>query len=270
MTRLSLFAPVPLLAALVLAAPAAAQEAAPAGAAQTTPDIAAPAAAPAITLAGSASLVSEYRFRGISQSDGKIAIQGGLAATLESGFYVSTWGSNLGGFGTYGGANLELDLIGGYKHSFGHTAVDGGLLYYVYPGTNGHDYAEPYFSVTESVGPGALKAGVAYAPKQRAIGNKDSVYVYGEASAPIAHTPFTLRAHVGHTDGDGATPAGPTGSYTDYAVGSDVTYRMLTLNLSYVGSDVGRRAADAFYTGGSLSGHKITRGTLVAALTASF
>ena len=269
MTHFTSFAPATLIAVLFLAVPATAQDAAPAGATQTA--IPAPVAStPPITVSGSAALVSEYRFRGISQSDGKIAVQGSITVAHASGFYVSTWGSNLGGFGTYGGANLELDLIGGYKHTFGKTTLDGGLLYYVYPGTSGHDYAEPYFSVTEAVGTASLKAGVAYAPKQRAIGDHHSTYVYGEAAAPIQHTPFTLRAHVGHTDGNGATPAGPTGNYTDYSVGADATYKALTLNVSYVGSDVNRNAADAFYTGGSLSGHKITRGTVVATLTASF
>src|SRR3546814_3900291 len=63
-----------------------------------------------VTVTGSVGLVSDYRFRGVSQSDRGMAIQGGITATHESGFYVGTRGSNLGGWGRFGGANMELDL----------------------------------------------------------------------------------------------------------------------------------------------------------------
>ena len=58
-----------------------------------------------VTVTGSVGLVSDYRFRGVSQSDRGMAIQGGLTATHESGVYVGTWGSNLSGWGTFGGAS---------------------------------------------------------------------------------------------------------------------------------------------------------------------
>lgn len=228
-----------------------------------------PAAAP-ITISGLAAVVSQYRFRGVSQSDEQIAAQAGITVSHQSGFYIGTWGSNLGGFGTYGGANLELDLFGGYKHSFGKAAVDAGLLWYVYPGTGGHNYAEPYANVSGTLGPFALKAGGNYAPKQREIGNHDSLYLYGEANAAIPRTPVTLKSHLGYTTGKGAAPAGPTGHYLDWQLGADVTYKALTFNLSYVDTDIRRRAADAFYTSGNRRGHRITDGAVVASLTAAF
>src|SRR3546814_13666443 len=40
-----------------------------------------------VTVTGSVVLVSDYRFRGVSQSDRGMAIQGGLTATHESGLY---------------------------------------------------------------------------------------------------------------------------------------------------------------------------------------
>jgi len=249
-----------LLAAACAATPARAQDA----------DAKAAAPAPAISVTGNVAIVSQYRFRGISQSDGDLAIQGGLTVSHESGFYLSTWASNLGGFGTYGGANMELDLIGGYKHSLGKATVDGGLLWYVYPGTSGHNYAEPYLNVSAPVGPVSLKAGANYAPKQREIGNEDSLYVYAEVSAAIPHTPITLLTHFGHTDGRGAAPAGPTGHYDDWSLGAAYSWKMLTLNVSYVDTDIRRADADAFYTSGGTPGHEIADGAVVASLTASF
>ena len=67
-----------------------------------------------VTVTGSVALVSDYRFRGVSQSDKGMAVQGGITATHESGAYAGTWASNLGGWGRFGGSNMELDLFAGY------------------------------------------------------------------------------------------------------------------------------------------------------------
>ena len=67
-----------------------------------------------ITITGNADITTQYRLRGISQTDNDAAIQGGITVSHASGFYLSTWASNLGGYGTFGGSNMELDLIGGY------------------------------------------------------------------------------------------------------------------------------------------------------------
>lgn len=227
-------------------------------------------AANPITISGTAAIVSQYRFRGVSQSDEKLAAQAGITATHKSGLYAGVWGSNLAGFGTFGGANLELDVFGGYKKTFGAATVDAGLLWYLYPGTSGTDYAEPYASVSGTLGPASVKVGAAYAPKQRAIGRNDNLYLYGDAGAAIPGTPFTLKGHLGYTQGKGSTLSGPRGRYLDYAIGADATYKMLTFNLSYVGTDINRTAADGFYTSGNRRGRDIVDGTLLASVTAGF
>ena len=71
----------------------------------------------AVTVSGSVGLTSDYRFRGVSQSDEQLAVQGGVTISHESGIYGGFWGSNLAGWGTFGGANMELDLIAGFKRS---------------------------------------------------------------------------------------------------------------------------------------------------------
>ena len=80
-----------------------------------------------ITISGTIGLVSDYRFRGVSQTDEEMAVQGGISATHESGVYVGTWASNLAGWGTFGGSNMELDLYGGYAMALGDATVDVGL-----------------------------------------------------------------------------------------------------------------------------------------------
>ena len=89
---------------------------------------------PPVTVSGSATIASDYRFRGVSQTDEGFAIQGGVTATHESGIYVGAWGSNLAGWGTFGGANMELDLVAGLKVPVGAGMLDTGLTWYMYPG----------------------------------------------------------------------------------------------------------------------------------------
>src|SRR3990167_8752316 len=125
----------------------------------------------AITVSGSAALVSDYRFRGVSMTDKEMAVQAGVTVAHESGFYVGTWGSNLAGWGTFAGSNMELDIIGGYKTEISGVTVDVGLTWYMYPGgLDNTDFAEPYVKVSGSVGPANLLVGAAYAPKQEALG----------------------------------------------------------------------------------------------------
>ena len=77
-----------------------------------------------IIVSGSVGAVSDYRFRGVSQSDENLAVQGGFTIAHESGVYIATWGSNLAGWGTFGGSNMELDLVAGYKKTFDDITVD--------------------------------------------------------------------------------------------------------------------------------------------------
>ncbi len=221
---------------------------------------------PALTVSGSAAVVSDYRFRGVSQSDKEIAVQAGITLTHESGLYLATWGSNLAGWGTFGGANLELDLIGGYKTKFSDTGTfDVGVTVYTYPG--GFDkttVVEPYAKLTGTAGPATLTAAVAYAPKQQSLGRVfftgaaaalgtpndlgdkgDNLYLWGDGAFALAGTPLTAKAHIGYSDGNrglgpNATSLAPTGKYVDWALGLDATFKNVTLNLSYIDTDISK------------------------------
>ena len=254
---------------------------------------------PAITVSGSVAIASDYRFRGISQSDREMAVQGGITIAHDSGFYVGTWASNLAGWGTFGGANMELDVIGGYKTKLSDSAtLDAGLTWYFYPGgADKTDFAEPYVKLTGTSGPATLTAGVAYAPKQQALGEwyatgadaaagvytnpgakDDNFYLWGDGTLAIAGTPITAKAHVGHSwgqDGLGptATAVSPTGRYWDWSLGADATWRNLTLNLSYVATDISNREAaylrPSFSKGQDGTGNIAGR-TVLASLSAAF
>lgn len=88
------------------------------------------------TFTGNMTIISEYRFRGISQTFGKPAIQGGVDYSHASGFYLGNWDSNVSDTAGYPGGNIEMDFYGGWKNTWGDYGLDVGLLYYYYPGSN--------------------------------------------------------------------------------------------------------------------------------------
>lgn len=71
------------------------------------------ASVPTSTVTGNFSLVSDYRFRGISQSWGQPAVQGGIDYTHASGFYPGNWNSSVSSNNYNNGASLQVDLYGG-------------------------------------------------------------------------------------------------------------------------------------------------------------
>ena len=191
-----------------------------------------------ITVSGNAAITSDYRFRGISFSDGDIAVQGGIDIGHDSGFYIGTWASSIEDSPTFG--HTELDIYGGWSGEVASgITVDVGLLYYIYPnGEDGlagpSDYFEPYASISGTLGPVEAKLGVAYAPDQAAIANDDNIYIYSDLSSGIPSTPITLNAHLGYTDGSLAISA--DGDTFDWSVGADwAITENLTASLLYVG-----------------------------------
>ncbi|PTQ10851.1 hypothetical protein CLG96_10700 [Sphingomonas oleivorans] len=259
-------------------------------AAMAAPAFAQEEASSPITISGSVALVSDYRFRGVSQSDEEMAVQGGLTISHESGFYVGTWGSNLSGWGTFGGSNMELDLFGGFKMPINDgSAIDVGLLWYMYPGgANETDFAELYAKLSHTVGPATLTAGVAYAPKQFALANvsnapnsrgqkEDNLYISGDAAAAIPNLPITLKAHAGYSDGNpglgpNGTSVAPTGEYFDWSAGADwAVYKNLTVGVSYVDTDISRSESAYLLPNFSKGGtESIADATVVFSISAAF
>lgn len=216
----------------------------------------------------------------------------------KSGLYAGAFGSSLAGWGTFGGPNLETDLFGGYRFPVGPTvSVDVGLTWYMYAGgADATDFAEAYAKLTGTWGAASLTVGMAYAPRQEALGRVyrtgaelaagtpfhpgskgDNLYLWGDAALPIASTPLTLKGHLGYSDGNpglgpNGTSVAPTGRYLDWSLGVDASWKNLTLGVAYVDTDIGR--ADRLPLlpgfGTAATGASISDPTLVLSLTASF
>ncbi len=246
------------MSALTLAMPAFAQDAE-----------AAPEETKAITINGTAAVVSDYRYRGISQTDKNFAVQGSITATHESGVYASVWGSSVDDY-IAGGADQEIDLIGGFKKTFGATTVDVGAIYYYYPGSSqiipdfDSDFAEFYGSVSQAIGPVTAKVGVSYAPKQSALtigfGKEDNFYANLGLSATIPDTGFGLSGSVGHSFSESYLSGGI--KYTDWSLGASYTTGPVTLGITYVDTDA---------TGiNPISGKDIYKAGVLGSLTVAF
>ncbi len=117
----------------------------------------APAPAPApepekSPITANVTVVSDYRYRGISQSNFKPAIQGGFDYAHESGFYIGNWNSSISWIGDMYGTNgaftglnttstnnvsssIEMDFYAGFKKELiaPGFASDFGVLQYYYP-----------------------------------------------------------------------------------------------------------------------------------------
>ncbi len=211
---------------------------------------------------GGATLTSDYRFRGISQTDKRFAVQGTLSVSHSSGFYATVWGSSIDDY-VAAGSDQEIDLIAGYRRTFGGTTVDVGVLYYYYPGAESvvpgyaSDFVEPYISVSHVIGPVTAKVTANYAPSQAALsigaGDEDNLYLAGDLSAAIPDTGVTVSAHYGHSFGPSYLTIGD--GYSDWNLGVAYTTGPLTLAVQYVDTDgtfitpSGRDASDAGVVG---------------------
>jgi len=244
---------------------------------------------PEYTLSGNVAIVTDYRYRGISQTDKKPAIQGGFDFAHKSGFYLGNWNSNVSNFGTAPGGNVEMDFYGGYKFEAVGLSFDLGTIYYYYPGSVPFTNTAPK---TPEINTHEIYVGVGYGPLSLKISNTVSKgyfgvgkntslsgSTYGSAKGTFYYdltasheiAPKTvLSAHVGYLDLDGDTSAAPF-KLTDYRVGVAYDAGFATISLNYIGNDinsVAKRNFEAVPTGrGTVKNYT---NTVVLSLTKTF
>ncbi|QPQ55007.1 hypothetical protein IC614_11990 [Allosphingosinicella flava] len=176
-------------------------------------------------------VMSDYRFRGVSRSGEDPALQGSV--TVSSGaFYAGVQGTTLNDVADYG--DVQLDLYGGYSTQVGPgLSVDAGIQYYLFPGGDGDtDYAEPYASLSYQLGPIEATAGAKYAWAQDAIGDEDMLYLFGGLEAGIPATGVTVSAQAGRQDW------GAFGSYWNWSVGARKSFGPINAGIRYVDTDL--------------------------------
>ncbi|WP_286240622.1 TorF family putative porin [Neptuniibacter halophilus] len=105
-------------------------------------------------VSATASVVSDYVYNGVSQTDSNPALQGSVDWYNDAGFYVGAFASQID-FTPAGlpDAELEFDLYAGYAGTINDDlSFDLGYAYYTYPGADDDgfesDYGEFYGSLT--------------------------------------------------------------------------------------------------------------------------
>lgn len=211
--------------ALTMAAPAAAQVSLGGG----------------ISITGEASATTDYRFRGISQTDGDPALQGYARIDHNSGIHVAAFVSTLDDVSRPGQFEARFD-VGFSREILLATNIDVGVQYYAFPdndGVVGASFFEPYVAVSHTLGPVTAEVGAAYAPAQDAFGDEDSVNLYADARAGLIILPFSVTGRVSHTSGP-ARFVGALGArdYWDWRVGAERTFGPATIAIEYVDTNL--------------------------------
>jgi len=182
-------------------------------------------------LTGTVTAVSDYNWRGITQTGQDPALQGSIDWALDNGFYVGAWASNVD-FGDCCDESVEVDLYAGF--SGGDVVTwDVGFNYYWYPGADDLDFPEVY----AGLGYKWFETKIWYS-SDFANYSEQAWYLEGNAAYELPAN-FGLEAHIGYSTGDGIEAAYGQDNYFDWSVG--VTYALgnFGLGLKYVdGSDL--------------------------------
>lgn len=220
---------------------------------------------PDYTLSFNVGAVTDYRYRGISQSRLKPALQAGADFAHKSGFYIGTWASSIRWISDAGGdADVEVDLYGGYKFTTGPVGLDVGVLRYLYPNSSlavNPDTTEVYAAGTW--GPATLKYSHAVTNLFGFANSKNSGYLDLSATFDTGFWGLSVTPHVGHQ----RVRNNSYSSYTDWSlsVGKDFG-NGLTASVAYV--DTNANTNPNAYA--SPSGRNLGRSGVVAGLKYTF
>jgi uncharacterized protein (TIGR02001 family) len=181
---------------------------------------------PDYTLSYNVGVVTDYRYRGISQSAKNPALQGGVDFAHKNGFYLGAWGSTITWIKdstaspNFTKGSIEIDLYGGYKGELGGGfTYDVGLLQYWYAGNtyknlsgSNADTLEVYGAV--SYGPATLKYSHSLTDLFGTLDSEGSSYLDLSATFDLGKG-WTVTPHVGRQK----INTSPTSfAYTDYSI----------------------------------------------------
>lgn len=192
-------------------------------------------------VSGTATIVSDYIWRGVSQTGGEPAVQLSIDYATENGWYVGVWGSNVDDFldsDGMGVAQHEIDVYTGFAgETEGGLGWDVGLNYYAYPGASDLGFAEVYGKLSYSI----VSGGVYFTDDYFGTTGESAYYVYGALGIPAG--PLSIDLGAGFSGGDGVEAAYGD-DYSDYSVGVSYTASNLTLGIKWVAADFSSGGSD--------------------------
>lgn len=190
-------------------------------------------------------LTSDYRFRGISNSNRGAAAQGYLQYDHESGIFGNVWFSTIDFDDEFSyDSSIEVDWTLGYNHAFSdETTASIKAVYYWYadadtpPGDPDYDYFELIAGVEHDFGPASVSGEIAWSPDFFAE-TGDAVALTGGVTVPILDQflffdgGLEASAHAGYQWLDVGE------DYFYYDIGATTAWGVVTVDLRWVGTDI--------------------------------
>lgn len=211
----------------------------------------APMAASAGEISGNVAWTTDYSFRGVSQTNEKMAVQGGFDYGFESGAYVGVWASNVNfaqGKDSSGVEqnSTETDYYAGYAFQATESVgVDLSVWQFTYPGAEG---ASNYLEYVASVSVADFSFGLVYSPEYFGSGSGSATIISLDYSLAIQDG-LSVDFHIGQTmtaQDDFLTEGD---DYIDYLIGVNYDIAGVTLSLAYVGTDIDGAGFESDNTG---------------------
>lgn len=189
------------------------------------------------SFAGNIAFLSDYSFRGVSQTNENLAVQGGIDWSHDSGLFFGLWGSNI----DFPEGDIEQDIYGGYSGAIDAFAYSAGAYFYYYPKDEDFNYWEFQLNPSYDLGVIKLTSQFLFSPEYYGVLD-EGFYMKGGFVYPLPidlgdALSLTLDSNVGYTIADDVAGAGKD-DYVDWNVGLGVGLPLnLTIDLRYVATD---------------------------------
>jgi uncharacterized protein (TIGR02001 family) len=189
---------------------------------------------------------TDYRFRGVSQSDNDPAMQGSVEYADPSGLFAGVWASTIDftPFGD-GDASVEFDLTAGFRHAFSDmTKGDLKVVFNWYPDSDpppaveDPDYIEFAAGLTHDFGDVSLSGELAYSPDfSRGLG--DAFALTGGVGLPLTPSWWVFDMGIEASGHLGRQILEHANDYTYGDLGVSAHTGVFTVDLRYVDSSMG-------------------------------
>ena len=221
-------------------------------------------------LSANLTATSDYRFRGISQTQNGAAVQGGVDYAHESGFYIGNWNSTVSKQLYPNGMGIEADLYAGYKKDiYNGLTIDVGSYNYFYPNSQ-VAAGNPSFTTNEAY------VGLGYGPVTAKYSYSLSTYFGISNSTGSGYAQVDLLQPVGFIDnlnvvahyGNTSVAKNSSLNYNDINAGLVYTLpKSYDLGVKYYTNSA---MTTAFQNSNTVNGQKLYKNAVVASLTKTF
>jgi uncharacterized protein (TIGR02001 family) len=218
---------------------------------------------------GNLGLTSDYRFRGVSQTQNAPAVQGGIDYAHSSGLYVGNWNSSVSSDMYTNGSGIESDLYAGFKKDiYKGLTLDVGSYNYFYPRATNNTSTN--FDTNElfaglGYGPVSVKYSQSLSNYFGTANSKNSQYYQADIVQPLTYISknLSLLAHVGRTEVNNNSNL----NYTDYNVGLGYNLQGWELAAKYYTNS---GTTSTFQSANTINGQRLYKDAAVVSVSKSF